>query len=70
MVELGHLRWFGHVVRIGDEIYPKLNWQTGTQRKGLYPASVVILHVSGNIEGMETTGKIRQIEVIENSLFY
>jgi hypothetical protein len=31
----------------------------------LYPAIVVILLVTGNIGGMETTGKIRQIEVIE-----
>jgi hypothetical protein len=41
-----------------------------------YQAYLVILLVSGNIGGggggggMETIGKIRQIEVTENSLFY
>ena len=36
----------------------------------LYPAFLVILHVTGNIGGMETKGKVRKIEGIENSLFY
>jgi hypothetical protein len=36
----------------------------------IYPVFLVILHVAGNIGGMETTGKIRQIAVTENSLFY
>jgi hypothetical protein len=70
MVELGHLGWFGHVVRIGDERYSKITWQTRTQRKELYPASVVMLLVLRNMGGMGTTGKIRQIEVTENNLFY
>jgi hypothetical protein len=36
----------------------------------LCPTFLVILLVAGNIGGMETTGKIHQIEVTENSLFY
>jgi hypothetical protein len=35
----------------------------------LYPAFLTILLVAGNIGGMETTGKIRQIEIRENDLF-
>jgi len=44
--------------------------------KTVYPAFLVILLVTGNIEGgagwggMEMTGKICQIEITENSLFY
>jgi hypothetical protein len=33
------------------------------------PGFLVILLVTRNIVGMETTGKKRQIEIIENSLF-
>jgi hypothetical protein len=36
----------------------------------MYPAFLVTLLVAENIGGMETTGKIRQIEVTENNLFY
>jgi hypothetical protein len=36
----------------------------------LYPAVLVILLVTGNIGRLETTGKICQFEVTENSLFY
>ena len=40
--------------------------------EGLDPAFLVILHVTWNIggRGMGTAGKIRQIEVTENSLFF
>jgi hypothetical protein len=69
MVELGHLRWFGHIARIWDERYPKMTWHTRTQRNRLYPASAVILLFSGNIGGMETTRKMRQIEVTETAPF-
>jgi hypothetical protein len=36
----------------------------------LYPAFIVIFLVTENIGGKETTGKIRQFKVTENSLFY
>jgi hypothetical protein len=37
----------------------------------VYPAFLVILLLTGNIEeGIETTGKIRQFEIKENSPFY
>jgi len=37
----------------------------------VHPAFLVILLVTENIgEGIETTGKIRQIEITANSLFY
>jgi hypothetical protein len=36
----------------------------------LYQKFLVILLATGNIGGMDMTGKIRQFEVTENSLFY
>jgi len=33
MAELAQSRYFGHIVRTGDERYPKITWQTRTQRK-------------------------------------
>ena len=45
---------------------------TSSCTKLRYPVFLVILLVTGNIGGggMETTGKIRQIEITANSLFY
>lgn len=33
MIELAQLRWFGQVVRMGNERYTKMPWQARTQRK-------------------------------------
>jgi hypothetical protein len=33
MIELAQLRLFGYVVRMGDEIYPKIGWQARTHGK-------------------------------------
>jgi hypothetical protein len=33
MIELAQYRWFGYVVRIGDERYPKMAWQATMQGK-------------------------------------
>jgi hypothetical protein len=32
VIELAQLRWFGHVVRIGDERYPRMAWEEGIQK--------------------------------------
>jgi hypothetical protein len=31
--ELAELRWFGNIVRMGEERYPKMAWQARTQGK-------------------------------------
>jgi len=33
VTELAELRWFGSIVRIGDERYPKIAWQARTEGK-------------------------------------
>ena len=33
MIELAQCRWFGYVVRMGDERYPKMAWQATVQGK-------------------------------------
>jgi len=54
----------------------RTQWHSSTSFPILYPAFLVILLVTGNIEGggeggwMETTGKMCQIEITGNSLLY
>jgi hypothetical protein len=33
MIELAQKRWFGYVIRMGDEIYPKMAWQATMKGK-------------------------------------
>jgi len=36
----------------------------------MYPVFLAILLVIGNVGGMETTGKIHEIEITKNGIFY
>jgi len=33
VTELAQLKWFGHVVKMGDEKYSRMSWNTRTQGK-------------------------------------
>jgi hypothetical protein len=33
MIELAQFKWFGYVIRMGDDRYPKMAWQAQMQGK-------------------------------------